>query len=182
MAATVEFAEHGLAGARLNRLATTARASKERLYSYFASKEALFEAVVAQWIRDAAPFATPLRADDVPGYVQGLFDSFVADPQGARLQSWIELEATEGMFADHVLHRLVNGKLREIRRGQEAGLIDPTWHPMDLLVLLTDTARSLAAGSSGFTIVAGVAEQSASVQQRRYAAGVAARRLVTVLG
>src|SRR5262249_8402968 len=52
-AAKDEFTEYGFAGARLNRIASTARASKERLYSYFASKEQLFEAVVAQWIEDA---------------------------------------------------------------------------------------------------------------------------------
>ena len=46
-AAKDEFTEYGFAGVRLNRIATTARASKERLYSYFASKEQLFEAVVA---------------------------------------------------------------------------------------------------------------------------------------
>ena len=52
-AAKDEFTEYGFAGARLNRIAATARASKERLYSYFASKEQLFEAVVAQWVEDA---------------------------------------------------------------------------------------------------------------------------------
>ena len=45
-AAKDEFTEYGFAGARLNRIAATARASKERLYSYFASKEQLFEAVI----------------------------------------------------------------------------------------------------------------------------------------
>ena len=94
-AAKDEFTEYGFAGARLNRIATTARASKERLYSYFASKEQLFEAVVAQWI-EGAPYRVALTADDVPGYVEALFDNLIADPRGARLQRWIELEAPRG--------------------------------------------------------------------------------------
>ena len=37
-AAKDEFATYGLAGARINRIAAQARASKDRLYAYFASK------------------------------------------------------------------------------------------------------------------------------------------------
>ena len=114
-AAKDEFTEYGFAGARLNRIASDARASKERLYSYFASKEQLFEAVVAQWIEDA-PYRVPLTAEDVPGYVEGLFDNFVADPRGARLQRWIELEAPSGLSDDHLLRRLFRAKLAEVRR------------------------------------------------------------------
>lgn len=112
-AAKAEFTEHGLAGARLNRIAINANASKERLYSYFESKERLFEAVVAQWINDA-PYQVPLSAEDVPGYVAGLFDNIIADPQGARLQRWIELEAPDGMFDNHLLRRIFQAKLDEV--------------------------------------------------------------------
>jgi len=45
-AAKAEFSALGFAGARLNRIAAEANASKERLYSYFPSKQKLFEAVV----------------------------------------------------------------------------------------------------------------------------------------
>ena len=44
-AAKAEFSALGFAGARLNRIAAEANASKERLYSYFQSKQNLFEAV-----------------------------------------------------------------------------------------------------------------------------------------
>ena len=47
-AAKDEFATYGLAGARINRIAAQARASKDRLYAYFASKEELFAAVTEQ--------------------------------------------------------------------------------------------------------------------------------------
>ncbi|MDT5186093.1 MAG: hypothetical protein QOI29_4251 [Mycobacterium sp.] len=176
-AAKDEFTEYGFAGARLNRIASTARASKERLYSYFASKEQLFEAVVAQWVADA-PYAVPLSAENVPGYVEGLFDNFVADPRGARLQRWIELEAPEGLSDDHVLRRIFRAKLVEVRRGQEAGLIDASWHPMDLVTLLTEIAQSMAAGSSVIGGIAAEARAGDSLGERRAAAAEAARRLV----
>jgi AcrR family transcriptional regulator len=176
-AAKDEFTEYGFAGARLNRIASTARASKERLYSYFASKDQLFDAVVAQWI-ESAPYRVPLSADDVPGYVEGLFDNFVADPRGARLQRWIELEARKGLSDDHLLRRLFRAKLAEVRRGQQAGLIDPTWHPMDLVTLLTEIVQSMAAGASVISSIAGEVRTGDTTAERRAAAVEAARRLV----
>jgi AcrR family transcriptional regulator len=162
----------------LNRIASTARASKERLYSYFASKEQLFEAVVAQWIEDA-PYRIQLAAEDIPAYVEGLFDNFVADPRGARLQRWIELEAPSGLSDDHLLRRLFRAKLAEVRRGQQAGLIDPSWHPMDLLTLLTEIVQSMAAGASVISSIVGEKRADDTSAERRAAAAEAARRLVT---
>ncbi len=178
-AAKAEFTEHGLAGARLNRIAINANASKERLYSYFESKERLFEAVVAQWINDA-PYQVPLSAEDVPGYVAGLFDNIIADPQGARLQRWIELEAPDGMFDNHLLRRIFQAKLDEVRRGQQCGLIDPAWDPKSLLMLLIDIAHSMAA--SGFSIdrIVGEPLSERTLADRRNAAAEAARRLVGI--
>lgn len=176
-AAKAEFTEYGFAGARLNRIATNANASKERLYSYFESKEQLFEAVVAQWINDA-PYKVPFSAEDVPGYVAGLFDNIVADPQGARLQRWIELEAPDGMFDNHVLRRIFQAKLDEVRQGQQTGLIDPTWDPMSLLMMLIDIAYSMAASGFGIDRIVGEPLDEHMLADRRAAAAEAARRLV----
>ena len=44
-AARAEFARCGLAGARIDRIAKSAKASKERLYAHFSDKEALFREV-----------------------------------------------------------------------------------------------------------------------------------------
>ena len=83
-AAKAEFSALGFAGARLNRIAAEANASKERLYSYFPSKQKLFEAVVEQWIQDA-PYDAIFKPDEVAGYTVALFDYMVVDPAGARL-------------------------------------------------------------------------------------------------
>jgi AcrR family transcriptional regulator len=45
-AATLEFARHGLAGARVDSIAARAKTNKRMLYYYFGNKEALFRAVL----------------------------------------------------------------------------------------------------------------------------------------
>lgn len=45
-AAVAEFAEHGIAGARTDRIAHSARVNKALLYYYFKDKNALYEAVL----------------------------------------------------------------------------------------------------------------------------------------
>lgn len=179
-AAKAEFSALGFAGARLNRIAAEANASKERLYSYFQSKQNLFEAVVEQWIQDA-PYDAIFKPDDVPAYAVALFDYMVADPVGARLQRWIELEAlgkTGGMFGDHVLRRIFQSKLDRIAEAQRSGIIDASWRPMDLLVLLNDMTYALAAGGFGIDRIVDQPLSPESAAVRRAAVAEAARRLV----
>src|SRR5690606_18846088 len=66
-AAKAEFAAYGVAGARINRIATAARASKDRLYAYFPGKDELYAAVVERWAAQTTA-ETALSADDLPGY------------------------------------------------------------------------------------------------------------------
>ncbi|HEY5879899.1 MAG TPA: TetR/AcrR family transcriptional regulator, partial [Nakamurella sp.] len=58
-AATAEFADRGLAGGRVDRIAAAAEANKERIYANFGSKEGLFDATVEAIIGellDSVPF------------------------------------------------------------------------------------------------------------------------------
>ncbi|WP_162266255.1 TetR family transcriptional regulator [Mycobacteroides saopaulense] len=90
-AAFAEFAEHGLAGARVDRIGAAAEANKRLLYVYYTNKETLFDTVVAHSIQrmsDAVPF-TP---DDLPGYAGALFDHLIKHPEHLRLATWAQLE------------------------------------------------------------------------------------------
>jgi AcrR family transcriptional regulator len=51
LAARDEFAEHGLGGARMDRIAERAGLNKRLIYYYFADKDALFQAVLEQAYR-----------------------------------------------------------------------------------------------------------------------------------
>src|SRR4051812_455671 len=51
-AARDEFAQHGLGGARMDRIAERAALNKRLIYYYFQDKETLFQAVLEQSYRD----------------------------------------------------------------------------------------------------------------------------------
>jgi len=51
LAARGEFAEHGLGGARMDRIAERAGLNKRLIYYYFSDKESLFQAVLEQAYR-----------------------------------------------------------------------------------------------------------------------------------
>ncbi len=91
-AATAEFAEYGLAGARVDRIATAAGANKQAIYLYYGSKKKLFSAVLRAklgQVRDAAS----IDPDAVAESVGQLFDWHREHPELIRLLLWEALEA-----------------------------------------------------------------------------------------
>ncbi|GLX03460.1 TetR family transcriptional regulator [Microbispora sp. NBRC 16548] len=97
-AARDEFSAHGIAGARVDRIAKAAGCNKNLLYIYFHSKETLFATVLEQNLRrvyDELPF-TP---DDLPGYAARVFDFAMAQPGLMRLMAWAGLEQETGEVA-----------------------------------------------------------------------------------
>ncbi|MDL4771176.1 TetR/AcrR family transcriptional regulator [Actinomadura xylanilytica] len=98
-AAREEFAEHGIAGARVDRIARLAGVNKERIYGYFGNKEKLFDAVM----KDAMDELTEVNAllgDDPVQYVAGLFDHYQEHPDLLRLLMWEALHDRSGHLPD----------------------------------------------------------------------------------
>ncbi|MCU1406292.1 MAG: putative TetR-family transcriptional regulator [Glaciihabitans sp.] len=145
VAARSEFAAYGLAGARIDRIARDGRASKERLYAYFSDKSALFQAVLDLNSREFFE-AVPLHPNDVAGFVGGVFDHAVHNPEHLRILTWARL--------DGIAYELPPGptdhdhKLAAIRDAQAAGRIDASWNADELLTLLFSLglARAQAPG------------------------------------
>ncbi|MDT5339222.1 MAG: hypothetical protein QOD90_4727 [Mycobacterium sp.] len=135
-AARAEFAQCGLAGARIDRIARSAQASKERLYAHFGDKESLFREVVAA---DFAAFfdGVALRPDDVPDFVGGVYDLARSQPEHLRMITWARLE---GFTLDEP--RTDDGQpifghaIAAIEAAQASGHVDRSWQPIDLLPLL----------------------------------------------
>jgi AcrR family transcriptional regulator len=101
-AATVEFGEHGLAGARIDRIAATAGVNKERIYQYFGKKEDLFAAVLGARLR-ASMDDVPMRRtgpEAAGDYAGRLFDHHLADGVIPRLVFWEGLERGAATAAD----------------------------------------------------------------------------------
>ncbi|MFC4128386.1 TetR family transcriptional regulator [Nocardia rhizosphaerae] len=141
-AAKAEFAAYGVAGARINRIADAANASKDRLYAYFPGKAELYDAVTERWTAETAAEAA-LDTDDIPGYIGRLFDHFLAHPDNARLQAWAELEPSAELRGE-ALRRAIDSKVVELRRGQDAGTLTREIPAPILLRMLTDLARTAA--------------------------------------
>lgn len=90
-AASAEFADHGLAGARVDAIAETAGVNKALLYYYFHDKETLYGAVIDDFFarlqaRVMSVFDSPDPAGErVLRYVREHFNCIAESPHYARL-------------------------------------------------------------------------------------------------
>ncbi|UJA21217.1 TetR/AcrR family transcriptional regulator [Thermoleophilia bacterium SCSIO 60948] len=136
-AASEEFAVHGIAGGRVDRIAANANANKAQIYTYFGSKEGLFDAVFAEML-DAIIDAVPLDAVDLPGYAVALYDEYVARPELIRLATWARLERQpEGDLLGPRVAGELDQKLAAIAAAQASGHVDASLDPGDVYALVT---------------------------------------------
>ncbi|WP_330250753.1 TetR/AcrR family transcriptional regulator [Nocardia sp. NBC_00565] len=87
-AARIEFAEYGLAGARVDRIAEAAGVNKERIYGLFGSKDKLFDVILIDTMREFMDVVQPLAETEPGEYVGKLFDYHRENPQLLRLLLW----------------------------------------------------------------------------------------------
>ena len=90
-AATEEFAQHGIAGARIERIVTAARTNKAQLYAYFGDKERLFDAIFFSSL-ERITNVVPIDADDLADWAVRLYDEYLRRPDLIRLATWTRLE------------------------------------------------------------------------------------------
>jgi AcrR family transcriptional regulator len=149
-AAAAEFAERGIAGARVDRIVAAASTNKAQLYGYFGSKDGLFDAVVADSV-DQFTNAVPFDVDDIAGWATGLYDELLRRPDLVRLITWLRLERRPaGLIADAPAHE---PKLTDIARAQAAGRVRPG-DPFDLLTLVIAMASAWSPASGIYTATA----------------------------
>ena len=134
-AARTEFAQCGLAGARIDRIAKSAHASKERLYAHFGDKETLFREVVAADVAEFFGAAVP-RPDAVAEWVGNLYDLMCARPEHLRMMTWAHLEGFI-LGEPHIDGEPIPVQaITAIETAQAGGHVDRAWQPVDLLVML----------------------------------------------
>jgi AcrR family transcriptional regulator len=90
-AAVAEFAEYGMAGARVDRIAENSGSNKQLIYKHFGSKDGLFRAVVGQELARATE-GIDFPSDDLEQYAAAYFDFAMANPRLMRLIAWCGLE------------------------------------------------------------------------------------------
>ncbi|MBL0887142.1 TetR family transcriptional regulator [Myceligenerans indicum] len=167
-AATTEFAEHGLAGARVDRIAQKAAANKQLIYAYFGGKEELFDHVLGTSLTlllDTVPFT----ASDLPAYAGALFDFAVANPQLVRLMRWHQLERPGVLDQLPAITSSTLRKLDALDAAQRAGEVTRALPAGQLLALLL----ALIHGGAEATIDSG---HELAIQRETLVTGV--RRLV----
>jgi len=161
-AATEEFAERGIAGARIDRIIVAARTNKAQLYGYFGSKDSLFDAVIADCI-DRSTSDVPFDADDMAGWAVRVYDGNLRSPDLVRLLAWARLERRPAGF-------ILTGfnpeqKIAAVARAQAAGRLRPG-DPVELLTLVVGMA---SAWSPATGIYVATADEPAADHARRRA-------------
>jgi AcrR family transcriptional regulator len=147
-AAETDFARYGVAGARIDRIALEAGASKERLYAYFGDKQGLFDEVIRR-AAERVHTAVPIEDDDLVGFAGRLCEHFFTRPDELRMLTWTRLEEqAERAFAVDTVRAQQTANADAIRRAQHAGLVDPSWDPHELLQLILAIATYWA-GATG---------------------------------
>jgi AcrR family transcriptional regulator len=143
-AATEEFAAYGLAGARVDRIAESARANKRMLYYYFGNKEALFLAVLRQAYADIRTAEQRLQlhrlepVDGIRRLVAFTWKYFVAHPE------FVTLLNSENLHRARHLHDvtgiaemqspLIQTLANLLQRGQRDGLFRAGVDPVQLYI------------------------------------------------
>jgi AcrR family transcriptional regulator len=138
LAAIDEFAEHGLAGARIDRIAERAGANKRLIYAYFGSKDDLFDAVLARTLGILTE-AVPFTGEDLPGYAGALFDQIAGQPKVLRLATWRNFERATASEPERASYAR---KIAAIKAAQKAGKVDTALRAPDLLAILMSLVTS----------------------------------------
>lgn len=133
-AATTEFAEHGIAGARVDRIVAVAHSNKAQLYAYFGSKDKLFDTVFAASLERIMD-VVPISAEDPGDWAVRLYDEYLARPDLIRLATWARLERRPSGHLVPDAERMDAGKLAAVVAAQEAGVL-VAGDPFDLMAMV----------------------------------------------
>lgn len=171
-AATAEFAEHGLAGGRVDRIAAAAQTNKAQLYHYFGNKEALFDLVFDRYVQLnlVNDWFDPER---LPEYAASMYDYYLRDPVLVRLATWVRLERTPAGDLFVRAAGIDPQVVARVEMAQAEGILVDTVDALDLFSLTIGMASAWA--QSSLTITA-TADEPEVVHARRRAALQAAVR------
>lgn len=178
-AATAEFAERGLDGTTMTRIAGRAGINKERLYSYYGDKNALWEVVLTDELDRLATAVglTGAGLDDIGDFAGATYDYHAAHPELGRLLQWEGL--SRGPAAD-VVRRSAHyrEKVERFRKAQRDGLLDAGLDPAHLVFALIALASWWQTVPQLAEMITGANADDPAERDRRRAFVVdAARRL-----
>ncbi|MCA0242295.1 MAG: TetR family transcriptional regulator [Proteobacteria bacterium] len=140
--ATREFAEKGLAGARIDDIAEAMRTSKRMIYYYFGSKEGLYIRVLEEAYRRIRAIESDLHLEDLPPedalrrLVGFTVDYQRENPDFIRLVMNENIHRGEYLAQSQAIHGLnvpaIEGLRRVYQRGLKAGVFRTGIDAVDL--------------------------------------------------
>jgi len=145
--AMAEFAEKGLAGARIDEIAATTQTSKRMIYYYFGSKEGLYLATLEDAYRRVRAIEVELHLEDLaPLEALRQLVEFSFDHHASH-ESYVRLVMTENMHRGQYLARsksilplnepAIATLSRLVERGLASGVFRPGLDPVDLHASIT---------------------------------------------
>jgi AcrR family transcriptional regulator len=161
--ATREFAEKGLAGARIDDIAQAMRTSKRMIYYYFGSKEALYVAVLEQAYRGIRQSEDALHLDDLAPeaalrtLVAFTVDYQLAHPEFTRLVMTENIHRGQYLAESGLIHQLnvpaIEGLRKVYQRGVEQGLFRKGLDALDLHMSISALAVFNVANRHTFSLI-----------------------------
>jgi AcrR family transcriptional regulator len=161
--ASREFAEKGLAGARIDVIAEATRTSKRMIYYYFGSKDGLYVAVLEsayQHIRDAEAglqLAELAPEDALRRLVGFTVDYHLAHPEFTRLVMTENIHRGEHLARSRVIQTLngpaIDAVARVYERGCEAGVFRAGLDVVDLHMSISALAVFNVANRHTFALI-----------------------------
>jgi AcrR family transcriptional regulator len=130
-----EFAEHGLAGARVDRIAAKSRASKMMLYYYFTNKEGLYLAALEQCYLRIRAAERELDIDNLSPlealrtFIRFSFERHQRNPEHVRLVVNENLAFGEHIRKSEKLKNLNAFAMEKVKSIFERGVKDGTLRP-----------------------------------------------------
>jgi AcrR family transcriptional regulator len=181
-AAVEEFAEHGLAGTRVEQIALRAGVNKERIYNYFGSKEQLFATVLSEELERAAETVPILgdEDDDIGEYAGRVFDYHCDHPTLVRLLHWEALELPARQPAPYEAERAdaYSRKVAALAAAQRRGRLTTDADARDLLFVVIAMSAWWAAMPQVARMVTGADDGPGERARRRASVVAVARGLI----
>ena len=161
--ATREFAEKGLAGARIDVIAEAMRTSKRMIYYYFGSKEGLYIAVLEEAYRRIRKIEADLHTEGLPPeaalrkLVATTVEYQLANPDFIRLVTTENIHRGEYLAQSKVIQDLNVPAIHALREVYERGVRDGVFRagldPVDLHMSISALSFFNVANRHTFSLV-----------------------------
>ncbi|MFF8772181.1 TetR family transcriptional regulator [Kitasatospora sp. NPDC015120] len=158
-AALVEFAAKGIVSTRTEDIAARAGCSTGLVYTYFGSKEGLFDAVLDD-IAERTAESMPITPEDLPGYAVRLYDLGIASPEIDRFIAWHQLRDGGGANLRESFERASREKVELVAAALDAGTISSRLGAGELVLAVQTIARMWATQPREITKAIGGDERS----------------------